>query len=156
MLENLHVLMRLSARKHFIEFCRHESFETYINRQVSNFVVKWFSLLQLAFRTDVMETFLMLIHIRVCVNWQSKITGNQCGDLMSTQRCCPGLISFVTWHCVNVQAVSHISKDHGAFIHNTQTVQQEQPTGPFRAIEAHNEACPTPLQMACHPPPPSV
>lgn len=36
-------------------------------------------------------------------------------------------------HFVTVGMVSHFSKDHVAFIHNTQTVQQEQPPGPFRA-----------------------
>jgi hypothetical protein len=104
-------------------FHRHERFKTYTNRQVSNFVVKWFSLLQLAFRTDVTKTFLTITHISVRVNWQSKITGNQRGDLMSTLRCFPGLMSFVTLHHVNVQAVSHISKDHGSFIHRPRAVQ---------------------------------
>jgi hypothetical protein len=42
---------------------------------------------------------------------------------MSTQRCCPRIISFVTWHCVNVRAVSPISKHHGAFIHKIRAVQ---------------------------------
>ena len=155
MLRNLHVLTLLSAHEHLIEFCSCESFETYINRQVSNVVIQWFTLPQLAFRTDMTKTFLTLTHITVCVNWESTITGNQCGDLMSTQRCCPGLMSFVIQQSANVRAVSHISKDHGAFIHktravrctlslsrisedhsafihNTRAVQQEQPTGPFR------------------------
>ena len=133
MLENLQVLMQISAHEHFIEFCSHKSFKTYINRQLSNSVIQWFTLPQLAFITDMTKTFLSLTHIRVCVNWQSTITGNQCGDLMSTQWCCPGLMSLVIWQCVNVWAVSNISKDHGAFIHKTPTVQQKQPTGPFRA-----------------------
>jgi len=34
-----------------------------------------------------------------------------------------GLMSFVTWHCVNVRAISRISKDHGSFIHKPRAVQ---------------------------------
>jgi hypothetical protein len=48
-------------------------------------------------------------------------------DLRSTQWCYQVFMSFMIWHCVNGWADSHISKDHGAFIHTPGAVHCSVP-----------------------------